>query len=231
MSPPVKRPQPTRTYHAPRRVAAAAETREAILQAAKDQFEARGWAATTIRSIAASAGVSPKTVEALFATKPALLETALLAAFGGETPNPGNGDPARLWPEAVLEMRGEAAREIEAAPDAATMLELYAALVVDVNSRAAGLCLAVESAVSTDAGLAELSARLTEAQRFGLHWSAEVLFRKPGVRADLTIREAEQTFLTLSDWSTYRMLTTKREMGPEEFQAWITRCYHWMLLA
>jgi AcrR family transcriptional regulator len=230
MPPPVKRPQPTRTYHAPRRVAAAAETREAILQAAKDEFEARGWAATTMRSIAASAGVSPKTVEALFATKPALLETALLAALGGETPNPDTGDPALLRPEAVLEMRGEAAREIEAAPDAATMLELLAALGVEVNARAAGLCWAVESAVSTDEGLAELSARLTESQLFGLHWAAEVLLRKPGVRADLTLRDAEQTFLAASDWNTYRMLTTKGEMGPEEFQAWITRCYHRALL-
>ena len=63
----------TRRYHAPRRAAAAEETRRDILRAAQEQFEAHGWAATTMRAIALSAGVSPKTVEALFATKPALL--------------------------------------------------------------------------------------------------------------------------------------------------------------
>ena len=74
----------TRRYHAPRRAAAAEETRRDILRAAQEQFEAHGWAATTIRAIALSAGVSPKTVEALFATKPALLEATLLGALRGE---------------------------------------------------------------------------------------------------------------------------------------------------
>ena len=132
MNPPIKPTRATRTYHAPRRTAAAAETRQAILRAAKDEFEARGWAATTMRSIAVRAGVSPKTVEALFATKPALLEATLLAAFDGDPPNTDTGDPA-IRPEAVLEMRGEAAGEIEGATDAATMLELHAAVVSEVN--------------------------------------------------------------------------------------------------
>ncbi|MCW3066803.1 MAG: TetR/AcrR family transcriptional regulator [Solirubrobacterales bacterium] len=140
------------------------------------------------------------------------------------------GDPAILRPEAVLEMRGEAAREIEEAPDAATMLELHSALLSEINARAARLCWAVETAVPSDERLAELWARLTAAQLFGLRWSAEVLLRKPGVRAELTVREAEETFLTAGDWNTYRTLTTKGDMSPEEVQAWITRCYRRMLL-
>ncbi|MCW3017037.1 MAG: TetR family transcriptional regulator [Solirubrobacterales bacterium] len=224
----VNQPRPPRSYHAPRRTAAAAETRQAILRAAKEEFEVRGWAATTMRSIAMSAGVSPKTVEALFATKPALLEATLLAALGGDA---ANGDLAVLRPEAVLEHQREAAREMEAAPDAATMLKLHSAVVSEVNARVAWIYWAVETAVPSDAGLAEIWARLAEAQLFALRWSAETLLRKPGARTDLTRREVEVTFLTVTDWNTYRTLTTKGNMSPEEVQAWVARYYHRMLLA
>ena len=184
-----------------------------------------------MRSIAMSAGVSPKTVEALFATKPALLEATLLAALGGGAANTDTGDLAILRPEVVLELRGEAAREIEGAPDAATMLEMQSALAFEVNARAGRICWAVETAVASDERLAEIGARLTEVLLFGAHWSAEILLRKPGVRADLTLREAEETFLVAIDWNTYRTLTTRGNMAPEEVQAWAAGYYRRMLLA
>ena len=229
MSRRLKQPPRTRAYHAPRRAAAAEETRRDILRAAKEEFEARGWAATTIRAIAVSAGVSPKTVEALFATKPALLEATLLGALRGEPADADSGGLVR--PEAVLELRGEARREIEAAPDAATMLELHAALACEINLRVARICWAVDTAVASDERLAAVGARLTESWRFGARWSAQVLLQKPGVRADLTAREAEATFLIAIDWSTYLALTTKGDMSPAEAQEWVTRYYRRMLLA
>ena len=134
-------------------------------------------------------------------------------------------------PEVVLELRPEARREIEAAPDAATMLELHAALACEINARVAPICWAVDSAVSSDERLAALWARMTESWRFGVRWSAEVLLRKPGVRADLTLREVESTFMIAIDWNTYLTLTTKSDMSPEEAQAWLTRYYRRMLLA
>jgi AcrR family transcriptional regulator len=226
-----KQPVLARAYHAPRRAAAAAETRRTILRAAKEEFETRGWAATTIRSIGLRAGVSPKTVEALFATKPALLEATVLAALPRDAPHTDGGDLAVLRPDAVLELRGEGARAVEAAPDAATMLERHAALVFEVNARAARLFWVVETAVASDERIAEIGARLTAALHHGVRWSAETLLGKPGVRADLTLREAEETFLVAMDWSTYHTLTTRGALGPEEVQAWATRYSRRMLLA
>jgi AcrR family transcriptional regulator len=184
-----------------------------------------------MRSIAAGAGVSPKTVEALFATKPALLEATLLRAFGGDAAAIEPGDLALLRPEAVLELRREARREIEEAPDAATMLDLHAALACEINARAGRLCWAVETAVPSDQRLAAIWARLAEAQRYGARWSAEVLLGKPGVRADLTRREADEAFLIAIDWNVRRTLTTTGDMSPEEVQAWVVRYYRRMLLA
>ena len=109
-----KNKQRRRDYHAPMREAAATRTREAIVRAATQLFEERGWAATTVRSIADTAGVSPKTVEADFGTKAALLEAAVAYAIRGD-----------LDPRPVAQ-RG-AITQVEQAPDAATMLRLHAA--------------------------------------------------------------------------------------------------------
>jgi AcrR family transcriptional regulator len=220
-----------RKYHAPRRTAAAAETRRAILRAAKEQFEAHGWAGTTVRSIATSAGVSPKTVEALFATKPALLEATLLFAFGEDAADTYTGDLANLRPDAVMELRAEVVRAVEEAPDAATMLELHAAMVFEVGARAGQICSVVETAVPSDERLAEISARLSGVLFYGARWLAEVLLQKPGVRADLTVREAEESILTALDWNTYRTLTMKVGLTPEGVQAWTMRFFRRMLLA
>jgi AcrR family transcriptional regulator len=227
----VKQTTRTRTYHAPRRTAAAAETRQAILRAATAEFEERGWAAATMRSIATRAGVSPKTVEALFATKPALLEATLLLVLGGDAVNAHTGDVATLRPEAVLEIRAEGVRAVERASDASAMLELYLAVSCEINARAARIVWAVETAVASDERLAEIWARLNATELFGLRWVAEVLLQKPGVRSDLTQREAEETLLVGTDWNTYRTLTTRGDMTPEEFQAWVTRYCGRMLLA
>jgi AcrR family transcriptional regulator len=228
MSRPVKEPTSTRTYHAPRRTAAAAETRHAILRAAKEEFEARGWAATTIRSIARRAGVSPKTVEALFATKPALLEATLLAALSADAADTDTRDV--VLPEGILELNTEAVRKVTAAPDAATALELLAALISETSARIERIFWAVETAVPSDERLAEIWARLIDGWLFGNRWAAETVLQKPGIRPDLTLREAEETLL-IPDWNTHRTLTTTGALTPEEVQAWTARYYRRMLLA
>src|ERR1700687_1069931 len=99
----------TRPYRAPRRAAAAAQTREAILHAANQRFEARGWAGTTIAGIAADAEVSPKTIEALFATKAALLAAVVDYSLRGDASD-------------VPMVAREATQTVLSAPNALTML-------------------------------------------------------------------------------------------------------------
>ena len=84
-----------------------------------------------MRSIAASAGVSLKTVEALFATKPALLEATLLATLSDDAASSDTSDVYQ--PDGMLKVQAEAARRIAAAPDAASMLQLRAAVVCYVE--------------------------------------------------------------------------------------------------
>jgi TetR/AcrR family acrAB operon transcriptional repressor len=64
--------------------AEAAETRQAILRAALDEFSRRGYSATTLDGVARVAGVTRGAVYWHFANKAALYEE-LLRAFGGQS--------------------------------------------------------------------------------------------------------------------------------------------------
>lgn len=72
-------------YHSPRRDDAAAATREAILNCARDLFLTRGYAATTVFEIARAAQVAPQTVYASTGGKAALFAELLQPAINDPT--------------------------------------------------------------------------------------------------------------------------------------------------
>jgi len=208
----------TRRYHAPRRDAAAAQTREAILHAAKDQFEAHGWAATTIAAVAADAAVSPKTIQALFGTKAALLAAAVDYAIAGDVAE-------------VPIVARESARSVESAPDAATMLDRHASHVAAINARSAGLAWVVESAAGSSQLVTALWEQMTANRRFGAHWAATTLLTKSGHRPGLTLEQAERDFVIAMDWGTYRTLTGELGLTTGQMRDWINSYYQRMLLS
>jgi AcrR family transcriptional regulator len=105
---------------------AAARTREAIVAAAKDAFERLGWSGATMRAVADRAGVSVKTVEALYRTKAELLKTVVDYAIAGD-----------IRPVPILGREPVAA--MQAARDAPAMLLLHAHQVRSISSRAAAI--------------------------------------------------------------------------------------------
>src|SRR5262249_3446206 len=74
----------TRRYVSPRRTAAAAETRTAVLDSARRVVGQRGWAGTGMRDVARDAGVAVETVYANFKSKPVLLRAAFEVAIAGD---------------------------------------------------------------------------------------------------------------------------------------------------
>jgi AcrR family transcriptional regulator len=207
----------SRAYHAPRRAAAAARTREAIVIAAKDAFERLGWSGTTMRAVADQAGVSVKTVEALFRTKAELLKTTVDYAIAGD-----------LHPVPVLGRDAVAA--MRDAPDARAMLGLHARHARDINSRAALIFSVVEQAAADSKDMAALWAQMAENRRTGSHWAAAGLLAKPGLAPHVTQPYAEEVFWVAIDPGTYRSLTLGRGFSPDDFEAWIRNFYEKMLL-
>ena len=197
-----------RPDHAPVRESAALRTRALITKAAKESFEERGWPGATVPAIAERAGVSPSTIEAIFRTKPVLLKAAVDYAIRGDI------DP--------LPISGrEITVQIEAAPDARSMLELHAGHLRGVNSRSADLAFVVEQAAKSDESVAALWRQMIENRRYGVDWAVRTLLGKPGM-GHLHADDVEKTFWVALDWGNYRILTAHAGLSADDYQRWWT---------
>jgi TetR/AcrR family transcriptional regulator, regulator of autoinduction and epiphytic fitness len=206
-----------RSYHAPDRAAGAERTHRTIVVAAKRAFEERGWAGTTLPAVADDAGVSVKTIEALFRTKGSLLKAVVDFSIRGDL------DPTPMPERDVI-------AEIEAAADAAAMLGLHAAHIRAVNERSARVAWAVEHAAASDATAAELWRTMNENRRYGIRWATRTLLAKEGRDASLTPEGTEALFWVAFDWGTYRTLTTHAGMTPDGFEEWLSGYYRRVFL-
>jgi hypothetical protein len=99
-----------------------------------------------------------------------------------------------------------------------------------INERAARIAFVVETAAPADPRAAELWKQMNANLRFGARWAAQTLISKPGRRRGLKPGEVETAFLVAMEWGTYRALTGKLGMTPEQFRAWTKRYYRRMLL-
>jgi AcrR family transcriptional regulator len=206
-----------RRYNSPLRAEQARKTRDAVIEAAKQTFEKRGWAGTTIALTAQQADVSPKTIEAMFGTKARVLEAAVDYAIRGDA-------GTRPMPQRA------AVREMEAAPNAATMLSLHAAHLRRVNGRSAALAGVVEQAATADASVAALWRRMNHNRKYAVQWAARTLTAKPDCRRGLSVPEAEATFWVAIDWATYRTLTKHAGLTAAGYEAWLRAYYGRQLL-
>jgi AcrR family transcriptional regulator len=90
--------EPRSGYHSPLRAKQAAETRQAIVQAAITLFGARGWAATSLPMVAAEAGTAVDTIYSAFGSKSGLLMAAIDRAIVGDD------DPAPMVDRPELQL-------------------------------------------------------------------------------------------------------------------------------
>jgi AcrR family transcriptional regulator len=207
-----------RKYDSPKRKAAAAGTRVAIVAAAQRCFERHGWNGTTVRLVADLAGVSHKTVEALFRTKAELLRAAVDYAIRGDV-------------ESAEMSQRSAVAEMEEAPTAAAFLALHAAHLGTINARSAWLAAAVEQAAASDESVAALWKRMNHNRRYAVQWATDSFFGRPGGKAGLTRAEVEAAFWVALDWATYRTLTRHARLTRDKYESWLRTYYDSVLLA
>ena len=128
----------TRAYHSPSRAADAAATRARIVAAAGELFIRDGYASTSMRAIAAQAGVSLPTVH-LHGPKHALLIAAFERTFAGD-----EGAHSLAERPALVEIMAE--------PDHDLAVRRYVAFVGEANTRSAGILRAMILAADADPG-------------------------------------------------------------------------------
>lgn len=190
-----------RRYDAPARRAAARVTRDRVCAAAEELFVREGYARTSIRSVAAKAGVSEATVYLAFSNKAALLDAAILRATG--------------------ESDGNGLAEILASPPPA-VLRRYAEAQAAVMRRAARLIALGESAALMDAELRPLRERAHRGLRTMMRAIADRLNEAELLRPEMTPDDAADTLYVIASDTTYLRLTDGCGHAPESYAPWLT---------
>jgi AcrR family transcriptional regulator len=178
-----------------------------VIEAATAVFLERGYAAATMRIIAATAGVAVPTVELLFGSKPRLLKAAIDVAIAGDDEPVAVLD--RSWAAAAL-----------TATDAHELLSIVAGVITPAQTRSAGLVLAVFEGAATDPALAELSMQLIAQRVATAEWLVDRLTGICPLRDGCTRQEAIDTFWVLMDPAVFDRLTRHRRWTAEQYERW-----------
>jgi AcrR family transcriptional regulator len=210
MAQPVKR-----SYDTSRRRALSAQTRQRIIDAARERILEVGYRATTIAAIAAKAGVSVDTVYELVGRKPVLLREIIEQMRGPD--HAGVDDQ-----EFVKAIREE--------PDAATKLVIYAGAVTRIQQRMAPIFLALNDAASTESEARVVWNQINQQRADNLRELAREVRDAGGLRAGLSIEEAADIIWATSSSAVYALLTLQRGWSTEAFEAWLVDSWRRLLI-
>jgi len=207
----------SRDYRSGRREAQARDTRRRVIDAGTAIFLERGYAAATMRAIAAKADVAVPTVELLFGKKSRLLKAAIDVAIAGDDE-----------PIAILD-RDWTSRAL-VAKDADAFLAVVASVIAPAQRRSAGLVLAVFEGAAADAELAALSAQLIEQRAKTARWLVDQLARIAPLRHGCTLAEAVDTIWLLMDPVIFDRLTRQRRWTVRRYERWLAESIDRLLL-
>jgi AcrR family transcriptional regulator len=197
-----------RRYESAARTAGAQATRRKIRAAAAGLFVADGYAATTMRVIAAGAGISERTVFLAYPTKAALLSDCIQVAIRGDDE------------DAPLLARERFQALLHAPPE--RMLGLLADQSAELMSRAARLLAVGESVGPADPVLSEQRERGHAATRADMLAVARAMKRAGALRRGMSAeRAADIMYAIAASESVYLRLVDQR--------GWSTAAYARML--
>jgi AcrR family transcriptional regulator len=191
------------SYHSPRREQAAAATREAILDAARELFATRGYACTTVAQIAETAQVAANTVYTSVGGKPQLLAAIMEG---------GTGDPA------VAETLTAVARTTSPAE----VIQLTAAGTRQVNERNATAVTILLDSARVDTAAAEMLQVSMRLYRDTLNALAQRL-EDLGALESADRRRAADAFWYLFGWTSWRTLIIDLGWSWDEAEKWLAR--------
>jgi AcrR family transcriptional regulator len=192
----------TRRYDASRRRAQAARTRAAILDIARGQFLAHGYAATTVAGVAAEAGTAVETVYKAFGGKAGLVRALWRRGLEGRgaVPAPQRSDLlSSTATDPVQVLRGWGTFTTEVAPELAPVLLL------------------VRAAAATDTDMAGLLGEVEAQHRRRMRHNARRLHERRWLRAGVSVAKATDILCAYSSVELYEMLVRKSGWRTEEY--------------
>ena len=209
--------KPKRKYASTRRAGQAADTREAVIAAARRQFIASGWQGTTIAGVAQAAGVSNETIYAVFGNKQALLRAVLERAV------------RRAEPEVPL-LQQAGPRAVAEAPDQRAQIAVFAKDIAGVLSSVAELMAVVHMAAAADPELAALYRGLHEGRRRNLAFVTKALLDKGPLRHGMDATTATAQLWRLASPELFMLMTETDGNTVAAYTQWLTETLKDVLL-
>jgi AcrR family transcriptional regulator len=205
-----------RRYDATRRREAAARTRAAIVDAARELFIQRGYAATSMSSIANRAGVALDTIYASVGRKPELARLLVETAISGTD-------------QAIPAEQRDYVRAIRAAPDANAKITIYAAAVAAIAPRLAPVLTIIQQAARDEPELARLWDEIAERRAVNMrHFVADLATAAP-LRLDPD--QAADIVWATNSAEIYQLLADQRGWSPERYEHFLADTWRRLLLA
>lgn len=195
-----------RPYRSMLRDEQARATRRVVVAAARDLFVERGYAGTTIDSVAARAGVSRKTVFTAVGGKATLLKVAWDWALVGDD------EPVALADRPVI-------HELLEEADPRSMVDRWAEMVCEIASRLAPLYGVLQAGGQSDPRVAELHATSERNRLGGARTFVEHLDRVGGLRPGLDVDRATEIAAVLMDPMPYQRLVSDAGWSMEDYVA------------
>jgi AcrR family transcriptional regulator len=199
------------------RAAAARATRTKVLVAARDAFLTSGYAGTTIRGVAATAGVSQETVYKRFGNKARLLKDVYdVAVAGDEEPIP------------LADRPGMAAIRHAGSPAAAAAA--YGRLARALCERAGPILRVVLSTRGSDPDLEAFVATIDAERLTGATFAVRAWAEQGWLRPGLDVDRARDQLWTLNSPAVW-VLLEDREWSGEEYEQWLAGCLRALILS
>lgn len=206
-----------RAYRSDTRQEQARRTRRRIVDAAHRSFEERGYTGTTMRLIAADAGVSVPTVESLFGTKAAVLKEAIDVSIAGDDE-----------PVSILDRDWTVSARSARTPE--ELLAVAARVLGLAQQRSAGLVLAVFEGSAADPELDRMASQLIEQRLRTAGWLVHTIKSLATLRPELGHQDAVDAVWLLMDSAVYVRLTRHRGWCRERYETWFARTVRNLLL-
>ena len=196
-----------RGYVSGTRTEQAQKTRSRVIKAATRLFVEKGYATTTIRAIAAEAGVSVPTVELLFGTKAQLLHVVIdVAVAGDDEPVPVL---SRAW-----------AADAQSVRDLADFLSVVAQVLSEAQARSAGVILAAYEAAASDPDIQLLILDRESQRERTTAWIVDSVLERAALRPGLDRAGAIDTVWMLMDPVIFNRLTRHRGWSADRYASW-----------
>jgi AcrR family transcriptional regulator len=205
-----------RRYDATGRREAAARTRAAILDAARELFTERGYAATPMTAIADRAGVALDTVYASAGRKPELARLLIETAISGTD-------------QAIPAEQRDYVQAVQAAPDAVSKIAIYAAAITAIAPRLAPVLGIIQQAAYAEPELARLWNEIAERRAANMRRFVADLATVAQLRLDLD--QAADIVWATNATEMYQLLVGQRGWSPQRYERFLADTWHRLLLA